>query len=1522
MCGIVVYFGQAENKLTRILTGMWAIIYRAPDSTGLGVFGDEFEPMKSKKALGSVEKLIASLEGEPLWDNPDSEILSICSDSPDGDRGQGLARQERLLRYEGLALDRFRELSQGLLHYPHWRDLVDEKGDWRIAPGFPGRPEPHQAVRIRSARELKELIHSLITEYDLPPLVVKTIIQNALSRFLDGEESLPELQIGKEDILKEFDQVFEKVSSPEKSPSPSGLNYGWIPRSLYGRKYLWRYLLRTPIVIPSDYQRDGIVHLFRHLDALVLSRLSREPELEEAVQEIFENFWTHEGRTVSLPWRALYRAEKGANVFGLAAASVLAYLQRELYLPALWRESESSSLSPGHIPGQTHPLCLQYVNQPIIAQGRWAIQSPVNLKNAHPFFDSRKERSIVLNGQFSGSVENRLREYLEKVAGCGFRSGNSTEFFALLWGFYSDSLKQEQERYGSIRKQVELGLEDVAVGSQSIDYHIDHRLKSLSDRDLESRAFVLAMRQMIREGGGVAVAGMSLVCPDTVFVASHNRPIFIVQRLDTYEFMVVSDVNAALGLFPQSLIQQTAHELRQLMERQARSSFIFEDEDFTRATTRSSEDQLYKTREREILKPFRVAVYALEGEELLARVTSRVSEKEVSRELQITDFDGNLLPDVEPFYTFLTPIQIRKDLGQTFYETHLREIPERLTDILHHYLPLTDQGRLPEFQIRTRYLKRRFGHDFGSLKKVVLTGMGAAYHMAAIAKNFLREILPEINVEVLSPVEIDDVQKTINSDRDLVLLLSWSGTTSDMVQLAQELKRHHVAMIGITEKPFADMSLIARKSAGIIPVLSGEEVTVTGVKSNLCMLMCLELFCLFLARQLGRGQEVADIGKGIVALPETIQAMLSNGDTLEFCKRISARYSRCVAHMVIDAQHSTGTGEEIAMKLEEHSWDSVGKTFDYRDVEYALLEKQGSKSLVLVNATNRSRAWEPVNILHKLEEKNIECVTVGAQGLDFAGSGMASGESVVTLPKVDDLFQPFVDLSFYYLLGLYFGFAHGRKAGEYPRNRAKSVTASRSRPKKWASPATEIYALARKNKQFATQASGSASQDQSEQHRRSLWEREAFTSWEEKYYRDLLTLLQSFQQDEPLRELLTEIPTHFESLSRLILEQLSVDGEIVFLPLDKGAASSARSLCHQWSPFWECPMRVDSPGGRIPRFTEDSLVIILASKEPDPLVLENLVATMSQNTLWFGPSIPGRFAEIFRNAQGCHIVSNRDMECQQEILYAALSLFLIRIWRVKDPDKAKILKEHFQMALPVVANMLESRELRNKVQETVEENAAYPTGLFVGPSSGTGLAWIHRFEQTGGRVMEWYPFGESAHGPLVTVDSNAEKYVCLKDRTSLVAQYGEDRVRHWESRYLKGTDGDDFLQDPQRILQSQTETPFFTQGQWYLPVLREDYHPGQDNLIVIDASSEKHFAQALDELATFGCRFARMVVVSQEAFAVSGKLEALFNHPVSNLLLLPHPRQGDEALSEFLLPFAINVLGVAMSAWDLIQNGS
>jgi len=93
MCGIVAYFGGAGNNLTRILTAMSAIIYRAPDSTGVGFLGDDVNPMRVRKSLGSVAQLIPVLLDDPAYPNPASELLSVFTAESGGTPVQDLQRR-------------------------------------------------------------------------------------------------------------------------------------------------------------------------------------------------------------------------------------------------------------------------------------------------------------------------------------------------------------------------------------------------------------------------------------------------------------------------------------------------------------------------------------------------------------------------------------------------------------------------------------------------------------------------------------------------------------------------------------------------------------------------------------------------------------------------------------------------------------------------------------------------------------------------------------------------------------------------------------------------------------------------------------------------------------------------------------------------------------------------------------------------------------------------------------------------------------------------------------------------------------------------------------------------------------------------------------------------------------------------------------------------------------------------------------------------------------------------------------
>ncbi len=1482
MCGIVAYFGRAENPLTRILTGMWSIIYRAPDSTGVAMFGDELSPVRTRKALGSVQDLVEVLNEKPLYMRSSADLAAGLVNADHG-HAEWQEVRRRLLRLEGLSTEDLESKEKGELPYIHWAGLTDRERERSLVPGMVGRPGTGSGVTIHSKKDFRRTIEHLMFDHDLPPLVVKSVFRHFLSRSL---QAMSETEAGTpphpETVMRTFDLLFDNATEFESTPSAEPEPEEKENRHPSARRYVWRALLKKTIPLPADYDIDGVRRLFCCLDSLVMSRLGRQPDLDERVHKTMTKRFQEAGRGAPAPWQTLYRAERALNVYGIAASSVYSVLFREhdgLYS----RQLPGMSPEEGVVPGQTVPGHLASLGQPILAHGRWALQSQVTLRNTHPFVDQQRIRSACINGQFSSEVERRVHRFLTKVANIRLRSENSTEYFVQLWGYYAGVLSMEKTRSESIREQVSLGLDDLAVGTHSIDYQLFYRLRDASPEVIEERAFILAMQVMIQDGGQVAVAGMSLLSPHRLFAASHNRPLFVVQRKQGSEVMLVSDVNAALGLFSQRQIQKSARKLknRQHPAREALS------------------------------KQFEVMVTPMQGESLFARVESRQVQNRIRYSVRIMDFTGQEHSDIDPFYTRLSPVQIKRSLNRTFYEMHLREIPACLEEILEAYLPASEKPDLARFGINRRLLTRRFGSGLSSLRRLFLVGIGSSWHAACMAKNMVRSLIPEMPVVVLSPVEVEDIARTIDADRDLVVCLSWSGTTADMVQFAKDVHRQHIVAVGITEKPFSDMALVLRKSGGVFPVFSGEEVTVSAVKSLLCMLLGLEGFCLALLHELGHWEKAEFVASRMKTLPDAVREVLQNPRLREWSRSRSNAYNHSMCHLVLDTQHSVGTGMEIALKLEENSWLSMGKTFDFRDVETAVFSHWRPNNLILVNATNMVRLQEAMACMKRLHAAGLDYALVSFEHEYLDHMREVGGVDPVCLPKVDDMLQPFVDLVFYMRFGLDFGLAHGRLPGEFPRNRAKSVTAGRSRPAEAPGPGREIADLGHKNEKW--EALPDMADPLAALNRVSYWEeRKGVAGWEGDLYRDLRGLCSLLREGDAFGKMLDIPDERMRELAGFILDQLTVDGEIIFLPLDKAAQSAARTLARYWTQLLGCFIRVESPAARLHTAGGDALVILLASYEPDDYVLENVLPDLEQNFIWIGPPIDEYFARVFTRLGTYAPLLPDGLRCRQDLLYAALSLFFTRILAERRPGWADVLRRHFSLSGLAVAATLNDRSLWKQINDAVYADRGYETALFIGPATGNGAAWVRRFDRYGRTLLEWYDFGFAAHGPLVTVDNRvAEKFVALGSRQELAGVYGEKRVRAWEKKYFQGRSLDNVFGRDAVPPEQAPVSPFYAQRQWYLPELKAGYDCGLDNPVIIDATSERSFGQALDELSTFGCRFARMTVISQGAFSTAGRLSAFNPHPLSHLLLLP---DLGEPFSDLLLPFLQTLISTAMAA--------
>lgn len=148
MCGIVVYYGNAQNRLTRILTGMWAIIYRAPDSTGIGLVGSDLEPLKIRRALGSVENLIDRLMLDPVFEETDLQAGAFMADDTDSQAGYIARFQKRLLAHEGFS---FHEATS----FPTWSQMTNLQNPVQVMPGTCGDPGSEKSLPLIPPRRSK-----------------------------------------------------------------------------------------------------------------------------------------------------------------------------------------------------------------------------------------------------------------------------------------------------------------------------------------------------------------------------------------------------------------------------------------------------------------------------------------------------------------------------------------------------------------------------------------------------------------------------------------------------------------------------------------------------------------------------------------------------------------------------------------------------------------------------------------------------------------------------------------------------------------------------------------------------------------------------------------------------------------------------------------------------------------------------------------------------------------------------------------------------------------------------------------------------------------------------------------------------------------------------------------------------------------------------------------------------------------------------------------------------------------------
>ncbi len=202
-------------------------------------------------------------------------------------------------------------------------------------------------------------------------------------------------------------------------------------------------------------------------------------------------------------------------------------------------------------------------------------------------------------------------------------------------------------------------------------------------------------------------------------------------------------------------------------------------------------------------------------------------------------------------------------------------------------------------------------------------------------------------------------------DRALVMGVSQSGQTPDIVAVVEEGRRQGAVTVAVTNAP---ASPLAQAAEHVLPLKAGEEKAVAATKTYTAQLAALALLAVHLARDEGRLQDLR-------RMPDAVEAALSLEEAIAQAAQRYAHVTQCV---VLGRGFNYATAYEIALKLKELTY-VVAEPYssaDFRHGPVALVER----GFPVVVVAPKGAVYDDVLALtRKLADRDAELMVISAQ---------------------------------------------------------------------------------------------------------------------------------------------------------------------------------------------------------------------------------------------------------------------------------------------------------------------------------------------------------------------------------------------------------------------------------------------------------------------------------------------------------------------------------------------------------------
>ncbi len=276
------------------------------------------------------------------------------------------------------------------------------------------------------------------------------------------------------------------------------------------------------------------------------------------------------------------------------------------------------------------------------------------------------------------------------------------------------------------------------------------------------------------------------------------------------------------------------------------------------------------------------------------------------------------------------------------------------------------------------------------MRTVFLAARGTSDHAGIYAK-YLWGMHNALPIALAAPSMFSVYQKPPDLEGCLVLAISQSGESPDIISVVEEGKKQGVPTLAITNEA---MSPLAQASDMVIDLCAGPERAVAATKTYTAQLLAIAMLSAALA------------GESLTALdqvPAWVEQVLQLDNTIQ---RIAERYRYMNQCVVIGRGYNYATAFEWALKLKELTY-SVAAPYSSADFRHGPIAMVGQGFPVLAVTPGGAVFPDLLELLQRLkQEYQVELLIISDQD-----AALSLADSALRLPDdIPEWLSPIVSI--------------------------------------------------------------------------------------------------------------------------------------------------------------------------------------------------------------------------------------------------------------------------------------------------------------------------------------------------------------------------------------------------------------------------------------------------------------------------------------------------------------------------------